>query len=586
MKNYKMDLNQNIIQIPQFDRKFIESNEDIYSIGDGSLGGKAKGLAFIKSIIQTKIEKSKYPNIEISIPRLIVLRTNIFDEFLKRNNLYDFAYSENNDLRIVNEFLKADLPVEILGDLRTIIENIHVPLAIRSSSMLEDSKYEPFAGIFATKMIPNNNTSVDTRYHKLIEAIKFVYASTFFKASKDYFRASKHTIEEEKMAVIIQEVVGQQHNLRYYPNFSGVAKSFNYYPSGKLKPEHGVVNLALGLGKTIVDGGIVWSYSPAYPKSPPPFGDPQDLLKTTQNTFWAVNMNTIIEYDPTKETEYLISLNLNEADYDNTLKFIASTYDHASNKIVMGTGIDGPRIINFSQLLHVNEFNFNGFIKTLLKVCEESYNSPVEIEFATTINKEKEKLYFGFLQVRPMVVSEETIEIGDEELFSYDNLIASDRAMGNGMINNITEIVYVKPNNFDKKNTSIIAYEIEKINRDLTNLNIHYLLIGFGRWGSSDPWLGIPVDWSQITNAKVIVESTLFGINVDLSQGSHFFHNLTSFNVYYFSINYDGKFKIDWDWLNKQEIIDETEFVKHVKLTEPLIIKVDGRTGRGVIKKC
>ncbi len=581
-----MDINQNIVQIPQFDRKFIESNEVLYSIGDGSLGGKAKGLAFIKSIIQTKIEKNAFPSINISIPRLIVLRTSIFDEFLKRNNLYDIAYSEYNDLRIVNEFLKADLPVEILGDLRTIIENIHVPLAIRSSSMLEDSKYEPFAGIFATKMIPNNNTSVDIRYHKLIEAIKFVYASTFFKASKDYFKASKHTIEEEKMAVIIQEVVGQQHNLRYYPNFSGVAKSFNYYPSGKLKPEHGVVNLALGLGKTIVDGGIIWSYSPVYPKSPPPFGDPQDMLKTTQNAFWAVNMNTIIDYDPTKETEYLISLNLNDADYDNTLKFIASTYDHASNKIVMGTGIDGPRIINFSQLLHMNEFNFNGFIKTLLKVCEESYSSPVEIEFAVTINKENDKLYFGFLQVRPMVVSEKTIEIDDEELFSCDNLVASDRAMGNGMINNITEIVYVKPDNFDKKNTSIIANEIEKINRDLTNLNIHYLLIGFGRWGSSDPWLGIPVDWSQITGAKVIIESTLFGINVDLSQGSHFFHNLTSFNVYYFSINYDGKFKIDWDWLNKQEIIDETEFVKHVKLTEPLIIKVDGRTGRGVIKKC
>ncbi len=572
--------------ISKFSRKFYELKENFFCIGEGSLGGKAKGLAFIKNIIQTKIDSNEFPKVDISVPRLFVLCTDVFDAFIERNSLYETAYSADNDVKIISSFLEADLPVEILGDLRTLIEHINVPLAIRSSSMLEDSKYEPFAGIFATKMIPNNQPNIDIRFHKLVEAIKFVYASTFFKASKDYFKASKHKIEEEKMAVIIQEVVGENHNFRYYPNISGVAKSYNYYPTGKQKPENGVVNLALGLGKTIVDGGIVWSYSPVYPKSPPPFGDPHDIMKTTQNNFWSINMNPIVNYDPTKETEYLLNLNLSDADYDNTLNLIASTYDSNSNKIVMGVGIDGPRVINFSQLLHMNEFGFNNFIKKIVKVCEESYNGPVEIEFAITINKQTQRLFFGFLQVRPMVVSDEVIKINDDELVDELNLVATDRAMGNGTIDSITDIVYVKPNNFDKKNTTIIAAEIEKINRALVESGTQYLLIGFGRWGSSDPWLGIPVEWSQIAGAKVIVESTLFGINVDLSQGSHFFHNLTSFNVYYFSINYDGKFQIAWDWLNKQKVVAETEFIKHVKLQLPLIIKVDGRTGKGVIRKC
>ncbi|MEW6195990.1 MAG: PEP/pyruvate-binding domain-containing protein [Bacteroidota bacterium] len=572
--------------VSKFSRKFYELKENFFCIGEGSLGGKAKGLAFIKNIIQTKIDSNEFPQIDISIPRLVVLCTDIFDTFLERNNLYETAYSTNNDVKIISEFLEADLPVEILGDLRTLIEHINVPLAIRSSSMLEDSKYEPFAGIFATKMIPNNQPNTDIRFHKLIEAIKFVYASTFFKASKDYFKASKHKIEEEKMAVIIQEVVGENHNFRYYPNISGVAKSYNYYPTGKQKPENGIINLALGLGKTIVDGGIVWSYSPIYPKSPPPFGDPQDIMKTTQYNFWSINMNPIVNYDPTKETEYLLNLNLSDADYDNTLNTIASTYDSNSNKIVMGVGIDGPRIINFSQLLHMNEFGFNNFMKKIIQVCEESFNSPVEIEFAITINKQIQRLFFGFLQVRPMVVSDEIVEIDDNELLDESNLVASDRAMGNGTIDSIVDVVYVKPDNFDKKNTTVIAAEIEKINRVLVESGAQYLLIGFGRWGSSDPWLGIPVEWGQIAGAKVIVESTLFGINVDLSQGSHFFHNLTSFNVCYFSINYDGKFKIAWDWLNEQRVVAETEFVKHIKLQLPLIVKVDGRTGKGVIKKC
>ncbi len=580
-----IDLEKDSNFTSRFDKSFFESREDFTLIGEGSPGGKASGLAFAHKILQEKINHDEFPDIVLNIPRMIVLRTQAFDWFMERNKLFEIAYSDKSDDQIILAFLQSDLPTEILGDLRRLIENFHLPLAIRSSSMLEDAKFDPFAGIFATKMIPNNFPSTDDRFKKLTEAIKFVFASTFFKASKDYFKISSHTMEEEKMAVIIQEVVGQKHDDRFYPNFSGVARSFNFYPSGMAKPEQGVVNLALGLGKTIVDGGLVWSYSPAHPKSPALFGDPTDLLKNTQTNFWAVNMSPFTEYDPTKEAEFMIQANLSEADYDDTLKYIASTYDASSQRIVMGTGNPGPRVLNFSQLLWMNEFRFNDLMKKLLSVCQDALSNPVEIEFAATITNEPRKLRFGFLQVRPMVVSDETIDLDEKELYGEGILLASDRVMGNGIIENIFDVVFVKPDMFDKKDTTKIAGEIDSINRELVKTNKKYLLIGFGRWGSSDPWLGIPVDWGQIAGVKVIVESTLFGINVDLSQGSHFFHNLTSFNVSYFSITYDSDFKIDWDWLNSQQIVQETNFVKHIKLTQPLTIKVDGRKSRGVIKK-
>lgn len=571
--------------LPRFDRNFFESSEYFSWLGEGSFGGKASGLALANKIIKEKIDLKIFPEVELNIPRLIVLRTEIFDLFMERNKLCSIAYSNESDDDIILAFLQADLPTEILGDLRSIIESVHVPLAVRSSSMLEDAKYEPFAGIYATKMIPNNQPSTDTRFLKLTEAIKFVFASTFIKASKDYFKVSSHKIEDEKMAVIIQEVVGLKHNFRFYPNFSGVARSYNFYPTGRAKPENGVVNLAHGLGKTIVDGGIVWSYSPAFPKAVTPFADPPDVLKNTQTNFWAVNMNPVVEYDPTKETEYLIQPELSDADYDDTLQYIASTYDASSQRIVMGTGNNGPRVINFLQLLSMNEFKFNDLIKKLLKVYEQALDSPVEIEFAATISNEPKKLRLGFLQVRPMVVSDETIDVAKSEMYGDDVLVASDRVMGNGFVDNIFDIVFVKPETFDKKDTIKIASEIDLINKEMVKGNTKYLLIGFGRWGSSDPWLGIPIDWGQIAGVKAIVESTLFGINVELSQGSHFFHNLTSFNVSYFSITFDGDFKIDWQWLNKQTVVSEKDFVKHVKLSESLKIKVDGRKSCGVIKK-
>lgn len=573
------------MEIPQFDRQFFSSKEKIMCIGEGSLGGKANGLYYIQQILKEKLLKNEFPSIDISIPRLVVLRTEVFDTFMERNELYDIAFSNANDVQIIYAFQQAELPVEILGDLRSLVENVYVPLAVRSSSLLEDAKNEPLAGIYATKMISNNSLNPDERFKKLTNAIKFVYASTFFKSSKDYFAATSHDIKTEKMAVIIQEVEGQKYNDRFYPNISGVIKSYNFYPTGNAKPEQGVVNLALGLGKTIVDGGISWNYSLAFPNSVAPFADVQDMLENTQTKFWAINMSPFVDYNPVADTEYMIEADINSAEYDGALNYLASTYDPSSDRIRMGMGIQGIRCINFSQLLTMNEFGFNTLIKKLLIICEEAMNGPVEIEFAANIFNQEKKMHFAFLQVRPLALAEETVELDVMEMTGTNVFISSNNVLGNGVIDNITDIVFIKPENFDKRHTQLMASEVANFNRDLIKKRKPYLLIGFGRWGSYDPWLGIPVEWSQIAGAKVIVEANLSQMNVQLSQGSHFFHNLTSQNVSYISINLSENNKIDWEWLNKQNVEGESEFVKHVSLQKPLLIKVDGKTSRGVIKK-
>ncbi len=500
-----------------------EYKNEAITIGTGQPGGKGNGLIFIQKIIDEKININLYPKINISIPKFTILKTNVFDEFLKRNKLLEKALRDDDDTSIAVHFQKASLPAEIVGELRTLVHELHTPLAVRSSSMLEDSLEEPFAGIYETKMVANNSPFVDDRIRILNEAIKLVYSSVFFKNAKDYFKATKHNIEDEKMAVVIQEVAGSRHYDRYYPEISGVARSFNYYPSGRSKPEQGVVQLALGLGKTIVDGGIAWNYSPAFPKISPPFSGISDIMKKTQAKFWAINMGPVFVYDPTKETEYMFELNLKDAEYDGTLNFIASTYDKSSDRITMGIGNDGPRILNFSQLLHLDEFGFNKFISDILKICESEVGSPVEIEFAMTYNKSTEKLNFHFLQLRPMFVSKDTIDISEDELNSQENLLSSDKVLGNGIVDNVYDIVYVKKNNFDISNSQEIALEIESVNKNLMSESKKAVFMGFGRWGSTERWLGIPVNWGQISSAKAIVEITLPDFDVDLSQGPIFF---------------------------------------------------------------
>ena len=570
--------------VPVFSRAFFGTEEPFSRIGNGEFGGKASGLIFIRDVLRSKFDASPFPGIEVDTPRSIVLTTEIFDKFIERNHLLDVALSDLPDDRMALAFQEADLPVEILGDLRSLVEEVKLPLAVRSSSLLEDALFRPFAGIYATKMIPNNQPDSTTRFKKLVEAIKFVYSSVYSRSAKSYVRTTEKTIRDEKMAVLIQEVVGERWNDRFYPQLSGVARSYNFYPSGPSKPDEGVVNLALGLGKTIVDGGVTWAYSPAHPKAPPPFAGVADLLKNSQIDFWAVNMGKPPAFDPTTETEYLVKGDLQEAEYDDTLRMLASTFDSRSERVVPGTWAEGPRILNFSQILVYEEIPLNNLIKALFEACVAAVGADVEIEFALAWPRGKPTpARFGFLQVRPMVVSDEAVEITDEEFNTANVIASSNRVMGNGTVEGVCDVVYVKPEGFEARNTRAIAGELERLNQSLMDEGRPYLLIGFGRWGSADPWLGIPVDWGQICGAKVIIEATLPNMNVDPSQGSHFFHNISSFKVSYLSVRFDRDRPVDWGWLGAQETVAEMDFVRHARLRTPLRIKVDGRKGRGAI---
>jgi len=563
------------------------TNRFMTSIGTGELGGKAKNLLAMHQKLEIFQNQTDYDFVQVGVPNMVTLRTGIFDQFMKENKLYALAYSDVSDAQIANAFQKATLPFSIVGELRKFISKIHRPLAVRSSSLLEDAKFEPFAGIYGTKMIPNNQITIDKRFRKLVEAIKLVYASTFFNGAKEYMQATSHDIKEERMAVILQEVIGEQHGKTYYPEVSGVARSYNFYPSGRATPDQGVVNLAFGLGKTIVDGGCSWNYSPAYPQVAPPFGSINEMLKLTQKNFWAVNMGAAPGYDPIKETEFLVHDSITKAETDQTLFHVASTLDPQSDRIHLGISREGPRLLNFGPILSLDTVPLNDILKDLLSLCEEELGSPVEIEFALTFSKEsknKGTARLGFLQVRPMVVSLSKVEIQADELTSNNVILASKNVLGNGTHQIMQDVVFVKPGKFESKNTSKIAAELNQVNKMLVPEKRPYLLIGFGRWGSSDPWLGIPVLWSQISGAKVIVEASLPQMNVDLSQGSHFFHNLTSFQVSYFSIPFTGEYQINWEWLDQQEKIHETSLIKHVRTKSPLQVKIDGFQGLGLIR--
>jgi pyruvate phosphate dikinase-like enzyme len=580
------EMNSVVADLPTFDRHFWNGAVPFTRIGTGELGGKASGLAFARHLLASIIAPSDFPEIEINVPTMVVIATDCFDEFIARNHLGDLPVAEMTDDRIGLAFEQADLPVELLGDLRALITQVKTPLAIRSSSLLEDALNRPFAGVYATKMIPNNQPGVDTRFRLLIEAVKYVYASTYFREARDYIKTTGRDPNEEKMAVIIQEVVGRRHGDRFYPDVSGVARSYNFYPAGSAKPEDGVASLALGLGKTIVDGGVSWTYSPAYPKNPPPFGSVHELLRGTQTEFWAVNMGKPPAYDPVSETEYLVTAGLKEAEVDDVLRYLASTFDPVRDRVIPGIGARGPRILDFAPLLVLEQFPINNLIQTLVTAAEDALGANVEIEFAVTIQENRgrpPKARLGFLQVRPMVVSEDIVEVGVADLSNPRAILASDMVMGNGTADDIQDVVFVRPENFSPMQTAAIAQHLEVINRQLSDQGRPFLLIGFGRWGSSHPSLGIPVVWSQISGARAIVEATLPEMNVDLSQGSHFFHNLSSFRTCYFMVRHDGPCVIDWDWLNRQRIVQETELVRHVRPGGMLSVRVDGRSRRGVV---
>lgn len=571
--------------LPEYGRRFFGASESFTRIGEGAIGGKAAGLRLIRDRILPAIDPAGFPGIDVVVPTLTVLTTDLYDAFIERNGLDPESLAGLPDDRIAHELQKADLPAEFVGDLWGIVDRVRSPLAVRSSSLLEDALRHPFAGVYATKMTPNNQPGVEARFRRLVEAVKFVYASTHFRAARSYLRSVRQPPGTEKMAVIVQEVVGARWNDRFYPHVSGVARSYNYYPSGHGEPEDGVVNLALGLGKQIVDGGLSWNYAPPYPRAPAPFGGIRGLLRNTQSKFWAVHMGRPPLPDPVRETEYLVESDLAAAEGDGTIGRIASTYDGASDRLRPGIGTKGPRVLDFAPLLSSEDPPLNGLVRRLLEVAERESGAAVEMEFALTLPMSgRENARFGLLQVRPMMVSEGEVDLGGEDLDGPGTLLASEQALGNGIREDITDVVYLKPGPFEARHTPRIAGELEAVNQSLLDEERPYLLIGFGRWGSSDPWLGVPVEWGQISGVRAIVEATLPDMTPDLSQGSHFFHNMIGFQVLYLSVGHAGPHRIDWEWLDRQKAIAETDFVRHVRLGRPLRIEVDGRRARGWVR--
>lgn len=570
--------------VPVFDRHALSEAGSLARIGEGELGGKAAGLKYIRDEILPKLDSGLTEGFEIRVPSFVVLPTGVFEEFMEINDLYPVALSNRPNNRIAHAFQQAQIPPQYVGDLRALISTIQRPLAVRSSSLLEDALEHPFAGVYATKMIPNNEIDVDSRFRRLIEAIRFVWASTFFEESKAYMRAIDHDMRNERMAVIIQEVVGHRFGERFYPHLSGVARSYNYYPTGQCTPEDGVVNLALGLGKTIVDGGRAWSYSPVAPKAPPPFNNTADLLRNTQTRFWAVNMGPPPVPDPIEETECMVREDLRVAEKDRTLDYLVSSYDAGSDRLYPGVSGKGARALTFAPLLGSRLIPFNDVVEHLVTVSTEMQGQPVELEFAATLDPtDVLPITLGYLQVRPMRLADGDIEVEPTEMTGPSVVLASDNVLGNGRLDELRDVVFVKRDGFDRAQTQRIAMEVDEINRTLVNEGRTYALIGFGRWGTSDPWLGIPIVWGQISGARVIVEATLPDIQPDPSQGSHFFHNVLSFQILYITVEHDGLWPIDWDWLERQPRVAETEHVLHVRTEYPLTIKVDGGNRRGVI---
>ena len=571
--------------IPGYSRDTGFHLTPITRIGSGEIGGKAHGLLSAKALIDRLDLSGELEGISVSIPRMVVLTTEVFDLFMERNELQELVKSEISDVRIADAFQRGDFPTEYVGDLMTLAQSLTTPIAVRSSSRLEDALYRPFAGVYGTKMVPNNQFSSSERFLRLIEAIKYVYASTYFREARIYRRNCTDDTTEEKMAVILQEVVGKRHGERFYPEVSGVARSFNFYAMNWVRPEDGVIDLALGLGKTVVDGEAAWTYSPHLPHVGPPFNTISDMLKHSQVTFWAVNMEKPTVYDPVNEAEYLIRCDLPDAEVDGSLKFLASTFDSESGRIRSGISTRGPRLLNFTPILTHNRVPLNQLLKLLLKECETALGSPVEIEFAMSLDLEDGlPASFGFLQVRPIVIDSVNVEFGEEDFEATNVLLASDNALGNGIIDTIEDIILVRRDLFDWKHTPVIANEIEYLNARLIRENRNSILVGYGRWGTTDEWRGIPVHVGQISSARVIIEATLPGMVVSPSQGSHFFHNLTSFRVFYFSMPHENSLRnIAWDVLDACEIIEETQFVQLLRARSPFKTMVDGKTRRGII---
>lgn len=600
---YRRMKNQGVVAIFRRDR--FDRYSNFARIGEGSLGGKGRGLAFIDQMVKRHAELNSYENMTVMIPKTVVLCTDVFEQFMDRNDLYPLALSDADDATILEAFRKAQFPEEMRADCEAFIDATRSPIAVRSSSLLEDSHYQPFAGIYSTYMIPYLENR-EEMLRMLADAIKAVYASVYYKDSKAYMQATRNVIDQEKMAVILQEVVGTQYGDHYYPAISGVGRSLNYYPLGDERAEEGIVNLALGLGKYIVDGGTTLRVSPYHPNKVLQMSEMELALRETQTRFYALDLKNHGENFSIDDGFNLLKLSVKKADEDGALQFIASTYDPYNQTIYPGLYPGGRKVMSFVGLLEHNILPLPQILQEVLKHGQQEMRRPIEIEFAMTVDAAQRTGVFYLLQIRPMVDVKADVKIDLSQIEDSQILLRSDNSLGHGIIDDITDVVYVKTNAvngtevYNPANNQAIAYEIEKLNAKFlgtANATIgqtvdascegkHYVLIGPGRWGSSDPWLGIPVKWPNISAARIIVEAGLTNYRIDPSQGTHFFQNLTSFGVGYFTINpHLGDGIYDQEFLDSLPAVEELTYTRHVRLPQPLTIKMDGKKKLGFVLK-
>jgi len=575
--------------ITEFNKETFDPANSFARVGSGSLGGKGRGLGFINTLISNYNLRDKYPDTEIAVPSAIVVATDVFDRFLSENHMESFALSSTDEVEVQRRFLEAPrFPQDIASKLRDFLEIMHEPLAVRSSSLLEDSQYQPFAGVYQTFMIPNNDPDTDVRLSELLRSIKLVFASTFSKRAKDYMKATSYRLEEEKMAVIIQRMVGARHHDRFYPAFAGVAKSYNFYPVPPQKSTDGIVQVALGLGKTVVDGGNSVRFSPRYPRHLLQFFSTLETIRNAQQDFLALNLARGHDGNANRSPEAFVEqYDLSKAEEDQTLFYVGSTYSPENDSVYDGVSREGKRVVTFAPILKHRIFPLAEILELILDMGTWGMGTQVEIEFAVNMNvppgKPKE---FALLQIRPLVLSLEMEELEVDSVGQEDLICQSQQVLGNGVIKDIHDIVVVDIQQFERSRAKDVAAEVSLFNTDLIARKRPYVLIGVGRWGSLDPWLGIPVTWDQIAGASVIVESGFKDFNVTPSQGSHFFQNITSFRVGYFTVNSFTRLGyIDWDWLRQQPAAEELRFTRHLQFDEPIVAKINGRKNIGIILK-
>ena len=577
---------------------------DFTKIGNGSLGGKGRGLAFLSSFLGSNRSLwEKFPSARITIPKTLVITTEYFDSFVSANHLKLLSKITETDFNIAKKFLASDLSENLMNDLTTYLSCVKQPLAIRSSSLLEDAQFQPFAGIYKTYMIPNNDPKISNRLNHLARAIKLIYASTYFEAPKYYSTNTSHRVEEEKMAIVIQQITGKEYGGFYFPPISGVAQSYNFYPVSYMKPEDGVVHIAFGLGKTVVEGGAALRFSPRYPQFLPQYSTVNDILKNSQKLFYGLAMSHLpdefgisINTDGSAEfNSTLTQLDINDfepaIEAHSELRNMFSSYLSEDHRIRDTYHANTQHVLSFSNILKYNEYPLPDLLITLLEIGQAGMGTPVEIEFAVTfpaeydLNEKRKGPELVILQIRPMAINRRNVNIQIEQKEIESSFCYSDNALGNGIITDIYSIIFVKPDSFDPARTIEIAAEIGKLNKDMMEKNEKYLLIGPGRWGSADRWLGIPVCWKDICGVAAIVETASDLLTVDPSQGTHFFHNITSLGIGYLTIGNKGKGFLDNDWLKTLPIQYETAFICQYRLKNQVIIKIDGKVSRAVIIK-